>query len=458
MADFTLPILTSLYTDILNLLKARDVDAITLCVSAPTTPPTGAFKYVRADNKFQEWNGASWDDKVLAIAGGGTGGATAAAARTALGLGTIATQAANSVAITGGTISGVSLDASGFTTGIVALARGGTGASLSLGASGTFLRSTGSAVEFSAVGTSLTALNATNLTIGTVPLARLSGITVTEMASANVSQFTNDAGYVSAATASLPIGAMVGYGGTSAPTSWLLCDGAAVSRTTYAALFAIIGTNFGVGDGSTTFNVPDSRGRSILGTSVTYPIGTTLGSVLHSHAPGTLVNDTAPSHTHTMSGTSGPGSSHTHGSFTGSSGSSGSHTHGGNTGSAAPPNHGHAFTSDSTDVGVSSAYIDEGDGNFGQTLAVTGLSAASHSHTGSTTGVDTDQSHAHTISSDGSHTHDGGTYFVGTEAAHTHGGGSFAAGASGAHAHILSGATATGSHAVLAATMIIKYQ
>ena len=53
------------------------------------------------------------------------------------------------------------------------------------------------------------------------------------------------------------------YGAASAPTGWLLCDGSAVSRSTYATLFALIGTTYGAGDGSTTFNVPDMRGRVI---------------------------------------------------------------------------------------------------------------------------------------------------------------------------------------------------
>lgn len=51
----------------------------------------------------------------------------------------------------------------------------------------------------------------------------------------------------------------------TAPTDWLLCYGQAISRATYAALFAVIGTVFGVGDGSTTFNLPDARGRVMLG-------------------------------------------------------------------------------------------------------------------------------------------------------------------------------------------------
>lgn len=54
----------------------------------------------------------------------------------------------------------------------------------------------------------------------------------------------------------VPSGSVIDFGGYTAPTGWLLCDGSAVSRSTYAALFAVIGTQFGVGDGSTTFNLP----------------------------------------------------------------------------------------------------------------------------------------------------------------------------------------------------------
>lgn len=62
-----------------------------------------------------------------------------------------------------------------------------------------------------------------------------------------------------------PTGVIFPYGGSSTPSGWLLCDGSAVSRTTYATLFGVIGTTFGTGDGSTTFNVPDMRGRLAAG-------------------------------------------------------------------------------------------------------------------------------------------------------------------------------------------------
>lgn len=62
-----------------------------------------------------------------------------------------------------------------------------------------------------------------------------------------------------------PTGAVEAYAGATAPAGWLLCNGQAVSRTTYAALFALVGTTYGAGNGSTTFNVPDLRGEFIRG-------------------------------------------------------------------------------------------------------------------------------------------------------------------------------------------------
>lgn len=64
-----------------------------------------------------------------------------------------------------------------------------------------------------------------------------------------------------------PIGTILSYGGTTAPNGFLLCNGAAVSRTTYSDLFAVIGTSYGAGDGSTTFNVPNLQGKVAVGYS-----------------------------------------------------------------------------------------------------------------------------------------------------------------------------------------------
>ena len=71
--------------------------------------------------------------------------------------------------------------------------------------------------------------------------------------------------WVSANITQVPIGTIAPYGGSSAPTGWLLCDGLAVSRTTYSDLYAAIGNAWGYGDNSTTFNLPDLRGRFLRG-------------------------------------------------------------------------------------------------------------------------------------------------------------------------------------------------
>jgi hypothetical protein len=63
----------------------------------------------------------------------------------------------------------------------------------------------------------------------------------------------------------IPAGSVIAWSGVTVPSGWLKCDGSAISRTTYAALFTICGTAFGVGDGSTTFNIPDLKDRVIVG-------------------------------------------------------------------------------------------------------------------------------------------------------------------------------------------------
>lgn len=84
-----------------------------------------------------------------------------------------------------------------------------------------------------------------------------------------------------------PTGLISPWPTVTAPTAWLLCNGSAVSRTTYSLLFAVIGTVFGSGDGSTTFNLPDLRGRVAMGVgSSPAPggVGATAGATTHTHA------------------------------------------------------------------------------------------------------------------------------------------------------------------------------
>lgn len=95
-----------------------------------------------------------------------------------------------------------------------------------------------------------------------------------------------------------PSGAVLDYAGASVPSGWLDCNGAAVSRTTYSALYSAIGTTFGSGDGLTTFNLPDFRGRASIGvgtgTGLTArTLAATTGAETH-----TLITGEMPSHTH----------------------------------------------------------------------------------------------------------------------------------------------------------------
>ena len=91
------------------------------------------------------------------------------------------------------------------------------------------------------------------------------------------------------------------YAGSIAPDGYLMCDGSAVSRTYYAELFAAIGTTYGAGDGSTTFNLPDLQGR--------FPLGAGAGNGLTARTVGqkdgeeshTLTADEMPAHSHTPS-------------------------------------------------------------------------------------------------------------------------------------------------------------
>lgn len=86
------------------------------------------------------------------------------------------------------------------------------------------------------------------------------------------------------------------YGGVSAPSGWLLCQGQAISRTTYSALFGVISTTFGVGDGSSTFNLPNMQDKVPLGKSGTKALGSTGGEAEHTLSIAELA-----SHAHNQS-------------------------------------------------------------------------------------------------------------------------------------------------------------
>lgn len=93
------------------------------------------------------------------------------------------------------------------------------------------------------------------------------------------------------------VGEIKAWAGSTAPGGYLLCDGSAVSRTTYSTLFALIGTTYGAGDGSTTFNVPNCKGRSLIGYDSTQTEFNALGKTGGEKTHIITVNE-LPNHNH----------------------------------------------------------------------------------------------------------------------------------------------------------------
>lgn len=184
-----------------------------------------------------------------------------------------------------------------------------------------------------------------------------------------------------------PIGSLVDYAGAGDPTpgsgsiKWLLADGRAVSRTTYAALYAVTSTLYGVGDGVTTFNLPDFRGRVSAGLD---NMGTAQGAAsrmadnnTRGAVGGISASTAVAAHTHT--GTASTVAGHNHGAVTGLAGA-----------------HAHFFPN------LGYVWSDSGAGfpNFVGSFVTSG-SVATYKIQATASQVD----HQHSISSDGGHNH-----------------------------------------------------
>lgn len=165
-----------------------------------------------------------------------------------------------------------------------------------------------------------------------------------------------------------PAGVVQMNAGATAPPGWLVCNGSAVSRTTYEGLFAAIGTTWGSGDGSTTFNVPDLRGRVPRGVAASgtgNTLGSTFGADTHTH--------TGPSHTHT-------GPSHTHG-VSGTTGNTGPQTSDGATKGSVG---GHSFQGTGANLEQHDHSIPAHSHSFSDTSTASGTAATGASGTGAT--------------------------------------------------------------------------
>jgi microcystin-dependent protein len=224
------------------------------------------------------------------------------------------------------------------------------------------------------------------------------------------------------------VGIIADFAGPTAPSGWLICDGRNVSRTTYSKLFAVIGVYWGSGDGSTTFRLPNTAGRSLLGPGtvtdqggLAYTFGFTqmqgfvYSPITQTNLPAyNLVTDSQGSHNHTAA-TAGGGAHghtmdqqgvHTHGNFTANNNVD--HTHSGITDAQGVHTHGYIQTQHNPGEWVA--------GSSAAQITITAQQtdpAGSHTHNVSVGGAST--AHSHQIYADGTHYHN-----VNSAPNHTH--------------------------------------
>lgn len=229
-------------------------------------------------------------------------------------------------------------------------------------------------------------------TFQNIPQSAITNL-VANLASINSSLTTLGNG-ITSLEAQTPVGMVVPFAGASAPSGWALCDGSAVSRSANPTLWSLLGTTFGAGDGSTTFNLPNLKGKSVFGLDA----GQTEFDVR---------GETGGAKTVTLTASQIP--SHTHGT-------------GANTSGAQSVDHSHSFTTNTDGthntnafIGVLGAFANSTQSSPGQVIGgvadtrvnqviPTSASGSAHAHSGSTGGVSA--GHTHSIPA---MTTDGGT-------------------------------------------------
>lgn len=230
-----------------------------------TNPSAVTFLKVNADNTITAESASTFRTSI----GAGTGNGTI-------------TSIATTSPITGGTITSTG------TIGINASSTNTASYVVQRDASGNFSAGT---ITASLSGNATSATNIAGGGAGQIPYQSAANTTAMLAAGTSGQILTSNGSSAPTWGNVLPSGVMQMYGGsvtqsvssgtltTTAPSGWALCDGSAISRTTYSALFTAIGTTYGAGNGSTTFNIPDLRSRS--------PIGSGQGSGLTSRTLGT---------------------------------------------------------------------------------------------------------------------------------------------------------------------------